>query len=596
MTNAFATRTVDYAYRDASLPIAERVENLLAQMTLGEKAGLFFQTMIMIGEGGALAEANPVFDIPSTEELVIGRQMTHFNLFGTTPSAARMAAWHNRLQELAASTRLGIPVTLSTDPCHSFTVGSRTTPAGPFSQWPDPLGFGAIGDEALVEKFGDMARQEYTAVGLRVALHPQVDLATEPRWARQSGTFGEDAALTSRLGVAYIRGFQGATLGPDSVATMTKHFPGGGPQQDGRDPHFANGRSQVYPGSNFEYHLKPFEAAFEAGASQVMPYYGMPIGTEHEEIGFNFNRSIITGLLRERFGFDGIVCSDWGLLTETVTVGEPYPARAWGVEQLSPRERMLRILDAGVDQFGGESIPDLLVELVRSGEISEERVDVSARRVLREKFVLGLFDEPFLDVTRAAAVVGSAEFRAAGAAAQRAAITLLVNGRSAPILPLASGLRVYLQGVDPTAASEYATVVETPDEADVAIVRIRAPFEERYTVFATDYHAGSLDFPREQAAELVTLARTVPTIVDVYLDRPAILTPFAREVDALLVDFGASDRAVLDVVFGAASPQGSLPIELPSSMDAVRASRPDVPSDTEHPLFRFGHGLRYPAA
>jgi beta-glucosidase len=257
---------------------------------------------------------------------------------------------------------------------------------------------------------------------------------------------------------------------------------------------------------------------------------------------------------------------------------------------------MLRILDAGVDQFGGESIPDVLVELVRSGEISEERVDVSARRVLREKFVLGLFDEPFLDVTRAAAVVGSADFRAAGAAAQRAAITLLVNGRSAPILPLTSGLKVYLQGVDPTAASEYATVVETPGEADVAIVRIRAPFEERYTVFETDYHAGSLDFPREQAAELVTLARTVPTIVDVYLDRPAILTPFAREVAALLADFGASDRAVLDVVFGAASPQGSLPIELPSSMDAVRASRPDVPSDTEHPLFRFGHGLRYPAA
>jgi beta-glucosidase len=575
MTNAFATRTLDYAYRDASLPVAERVESLLAQMTLEEKAGLFFQTMIMIGEGGALAEANPVFDIPSTEEMVIGRQMTHFNLFGATPNAAQMAAWHNRLQELAASTRLGIPVTLSTDPRHSFSDNSCTTMlTGPFSQWPDPLGFGAIGDEALVEKFGDIARQEYAAVGLRVALHPQIDLATEPRSARQSATFGEDAALTSKLGAAYIRGFQGATLGPDSVATMTKHFPVG----------------------NFDYHLKPFEAAFEAGASQVMPYYGMPIGTAHEDVGFGFNKSMITGLLRERYGFDGIVCTEWGLLTDSVLAGEQYPARSWGVEQLSRRERMHRVLDAGVDQFGGESIPDVLIDLVRSGEISEERVDVSARRLLREKFVLGLFDQPFVDATRASAVVGRADFRAAGDAAQRAAITLLANGRGTPVLPLARGLKVYLQGVDPLAASEYATVVETPDEADVAIVRIRAPYEERHTIFGAVHHTGSLDFPEQQAAGLATLARTVPTVVDVYLDRPAILTPFAREVAALLVNFGASDHAVLDVVFGAASPQGSLPFELPSSMDAVRASRPDVPSDTEYPLFRFGHGLRYPAA
>ncbi len=597
-TDPAETGDVDTTFRDASLPVEERVENLLGQMTLEEKAGLLFQTMIMIGEDGGLSEGDPIFGIPSTAEMVDDRRMTHFNVFGAATSATQMAEWHNRLQELAASTRLGIPVTLSTDPRHSFSENPGAAMlAGPFSQWPETLGLGAIGDEALVEKFGDIARQEYTAVGLRVALHPQIDLATEPRWARQVATFGEDAELTSKLGAAYIRGFQGEELGADSVATMAKHFPGGGPQKDGEDPHFPYGREQVYPGDNFEHHLKPFEAAFEAGASQIMPYYGMPVGTEYEEVGFGFNKSVITGLLRERYGFDGIVCTDWGLLSDAEIMGQPFPARAWGVEHLSTRERMLKVIEAGADQFGGEAIPELLIDLVRSGEVSEERVDLSARRLLREKFVLGLFDQPFVDVARAEAIVGNAAFRAAGDAAQRASITLLTNtavaGADGPILPLARGIKVYLRGVDTVAASAFATVVETPEEADVAIVRIQAPYEQRATMFENFFHAGSLDFPQDQVDDLRALAATVPTIVDVFLDRPAILTPFADDVSALLGDFGASVNALLDVLFGVASPQGSLPMELPSSMDAVRANRPDVPFDTVDPLFPFGHGLRY---
>ncbi len=589
---------VDPTFRDSSLPVEQRVENLLGQMTLEEKAGLFFQTMITIGEDGALSEGDATFGIAPTSDMVERRNMTHFNVFGAASSATQMAEWHNRLQELAAATRLGIPVTLSTDPRHSFSENPGAAMlAGPFSQWPETLGLGAIGDEQLVERFGDIARQEYTAVGLRVALHPQIDLATESRWARQVATFGEDAELTSKLGAAYIRGFQGSELGPDSVATMSKHFPGGGPQKDGEDPHFAYGREQVYPGDNFEYHLKPFEAAFAAGGSQIMPYYGMPVGTEYEEVGFGFNKSVITGLLRERYAFDGIVCTDWGLLSDADIMGQSFPARAWGVEHLSVRERMLKVLEAGADQFGGEAIPDLLVDLVRSGEVSEERIDESARRLLREKFVLGLFEQPFVDVERAEAIVGNAEFRAAGEAAQRAAITLLTNqvlaGSEAPVLPLSRGIKVYLEGVDVEVAGAYATVVAAPDEADIAIVRIGAPFEQRATFFENFFHAGSLDFTQEKVDELRALAATVPTIVDVFLDRPAILTPFVNDVAAIVGDFGASSAAVLDVLFGEASPQGSLPMELPSSMDAVRASREDVPFDTADPLFPFGHGLRY---
>ena len=591
------TAVTDRPWLDASLPVAERVELLLAEMTVEEKAGLFFHTMITVGE---LDEANPAFGTPSAREFIDTKRMTHFNLLGAAPSGREIAAWHNALQRLAASTRLGIPVTLSTDPRHSFSDNpGAAIMAGPFSQWPETLGLAAIGDEQLVERFADIARQEYTAVGLRVALHPQVDLATEPRWARQLATFGEDADLTSRLGAAYIRGFQGSSFGPGSVSTMTKHFPGGGPQKDGEDPHFPYGREQVYPGGRFEHHVKPFEAAFEAGTRQVMPYYGMPVGTEYEEVGFGFNKSVITGLLRERYGFDGLVCTDWGLVNDTEIFGQPSSARAWGVEHLSPRERIVKVLDAGADQFGGEACPDLLVDLVVDGEIAEERLDVSARRILREKFELGLFENPFVDEDAADEIVGRADFRAAGEAAQRAAITVLTNRpvrsgwaeEGTPALPLERDIMLYVEGIDSDVAAQYGQIVATPEEADAAILRLQAPYDERATVFESFFHAGSLAFPEDVVAHINEIAATVPTIVDVFADRPAILEPIVEAAEAVAAERRARAAALLDVLTGIADPRGRLPFDLPRSMAAVEASRPDVPFDTAEPLFRFGHGL-----
>ncbi|GAA4783909.1 glycoside hydrolase family 3 protein [Microbacterium gilvum] len=578
----------DRPWLDATLPVDERVELLLGEMTLDEKAGLFFHTMIGMGP---LDEPNPVFSTPSAVDYVETRRMSHFNLIGGAQTAREIAQWHNALQRLAASTRLGIPVTLSTDPRHAFTDNPGTgLLTGAFSQWPEPLGLAAIGDEETVERFADIARQEYLAVGLRVALHPQVDLATEPRWSRQVATFGEDADLSGRLGAAYVRGFQGEAFGAASVATMTKHFPGGGPQKDGEDPHFAHGREQVYPGGAFEEHLKPFQALFDAGTRQVMPYYGMPVGTEHEEVGFGFNRSVITGLLRERFGFDGLVCTDWGLLTDAEIFGQPFPARAWGVEHLSPRERMKKVLDAGADQFGGEACPEMLVELVASGDVPESRLDVSARRILREKFALGLFDNPFVDEDAADAVAGSAAFRAAGEAAQRASITVLSNDGT---LPAVRGRRLYVEGIAAEAAAAYGEVVATPGEADIAVLRLQAPYEQRPTHFENLFHSGSLDFPAEVVAHVREVAAVVPTVVDVFADRPAILGPLVEAAAAVTVNWGASAAALLDVLTGESTPQGRLPFDLPRSMAAVEASRPDVPFDTADPLFRFGHGLTY---
>nr|BBH86235.1 beta-glucosidase [Thermosporothrix sp. COM3] len=582
-------------YEDPRRPIEERVEDLLSQMTLEEKAGMLFQTMIGMNPDGTLKEAVEDMNPVPTSEMVKGRLMNHFNVLAITDPKST-AEWHNRLQALAEETRLGIPVTISSDPRHAFSnnpLASLMTQS--FSQWPEPIGLAALDNPELVQRFADIARQEYLAVGIRVALHPQIDLATEPRWSRISGTFGEDAELTSRMVAAYIRGFQGEEVGPESVACMTKHFPGGGPQKDGEDPHFSYGKDQVYPGNNFEYHLKPFEAAFKAGTSQIMPYYGRPLGLDNiEEVGFGFNKDVITGLLRERYGFDGIVCTDWGLLTDAQMDGFVFEARAWGVEHLSTEERAKKALDAGVDQFGGEACPEVIVKLVRSGQIPESRLDVSVRRLLREKFRLGLFDNPYVDAEAAPSIVGKPEFRAAGEQAQRKAFVLLKN--SEHILPLQNrpGLKIYIENIAPEAAREYGDVVSSPAEADIAILRLQAPYEQRDGMFLERlFHTGDLSFPEAEKQRILSVLKQVPTVVDIFLDRPAVIPEIAEHSAALLANFGANDRALLDVIFGHAAPEGKLPFELPSSMEAVLKQKPDVPYDSEAPLFPFGFGLSY---
>jgi beta-glucosidase len=267
-------------------------------------------------------------------------------------------------------------------------------------------------------------------------------------------------------------------------------------------------------------------------------------------------------------------------------------ASCWGVEELSPRDRVRKIIDAGCDQIGGEECPELVVELVRAGLVAEERIDQSVRRILREKFALGLFEAGPLDPAEAERIAGAAEHRRAGLAAQRRALTLLVNRDG--ILPIAERSRVYVEGIDRATASGYAQVVDGPGEAEVAVVRVPAPFEPRDGSFLERlFHAGDLDFKEPELGRLLGLLESVPTVVVISLDRPAVIPEIACAAAGLLADFGAADHAVLDVVFGRATPQGRLPFELPSSMAAVRAQKPDVPFDSERPLFPFGHGLSY---
>ena len=586
-------------YEDSRLSAEERTEDLLSRLSLEEKVGLLFHTVIEIGPEGTVLEEPGAISKSPTSEVILGRAMNHFNVHRIEDARAA-ARWNNAIQRLAEKTPHGIPVTISTDPRHGFleNVGASFT-AGPFSQWPDGLGLAALRDPDAVREFARRARDEYRAVGIRMALHPQVDLASEPRWARQLQTFGADTDLVVAYTRAYLEGFQGAALDSTSVACVTKHFPGAGPQLDGEDAHFPYGREQVYPAGAFDEHLRPFTAAIEHGTAAIMPYYGMPVGLEIdgvpiEEVGFGYNKQILTGLLRNKLDYDGLIITDWELVNDNPVGDQVLPARAWGVEELDARERLVKILDAGADQFGGEQCTDLLLELVRNGVVAESRIDESARRVLLVKFRLGLFDDPFVDEEAASAIVGNAETRQAGLEAQARSVTVLKNSvvNGAPLLPLPRGARVYAEGIEPEALARAVTPAATAQEADLAIVRIAAPFEPRDDLFLESYfHQGSLELPPGLVHRLRMIAQQTPLVVDVALDRPAILTPLIDALVGLTVTFGVSDDALLAALTGRIAPRGRLPVELPRSMQAVRASAPDAPANTPDPLFPLGSGL-----
>jgi len=587
-------------YEDPSQPIEARIADLLNQMTVEEKAGLMFINGARVNDDGSI-ENKPgkgMFAFaPNAVELVRTKKMNHFNLWAI-PDVSMLAQWYNNMQHyMQDSTRLGIPMTIASDPRHAFSSSIFAMSSKTFSQWPEQLGFAAIGDEKLMRQFGDIARQEYLAVGIREALHPMADLATEPRWPRISGTFGEDANMSAKLTKAYILGFQGEKLGPTSVACMTKHFSGGGPQKEGLDPHFPFQKGQVYPGKNFNYHLIPFEAAFAAHTAAIMPYYGIPTDQTSENVAFGFNKDIITGLLRNKYHYDGIVCTDWGLISDNNMGGTVWPARAWGVENLSEEERVLKAVNAGVDQFGGENKPELVVKLVADGKITKKRLDESARRLLRQKFQLGLFDNPFIDTAKANEIIGSDDFKKAGEAAQRRAITLLKNtsAKSKKLLPLTGKPKIYVQNINKEIASRYGEVVDKPEDAQLAIIRLNTPWYpvDSKIMMARMFHHGDLDFKGTQKDSILQLMNTVPTIVDIFLDRPAVIPEIGEKAKALLADFGASDSAVLDVIFGKAKPGGKLPFELPSSMEAVCNQKEDVPHDSKNPLYKYGFGLSY---
>jgi beta-glucosidase len=612
------------SYEDWRKPLEARVNDLVAQMTLEEKAGLMVSPTLPMGPNGSVNEetrpmpnpfGGPAWSIPGTSEAVLKMHIRQFiNRANAAPRT--MATWLNAVQEIAERSRLGIPAFFVTNPRNHLGAGmviGIDEAGGSFSQWPGTLGLAATRDATLVEKFSRIAADEYVAVGLRGAYHPQVDLATEPRWARISGTFGEDAELTSTMVTAMIRGFQGQTLGPTSVALIVKHFPGGGPAIEGQDSHFAYGKYDVYPGRNFDYHVKPFKAAIDAGAVAIMPYYSIPKDITKDQVGMAFNKEIVTDLLRQKLGFRGVVNSDSGITTSMV----------WGVEDLSVEQRYRKALEAGTDVFSNDATPEHVVNLVRKGQITEARVDESVTRILRVRVALGIFENPYADPEVAERTVRNPDFQARAREAQHKSLVLLHNERR--VLPLKAGVKVYAEGLDAALVKARGlVVVPTMAEADVCILRVAqgneggqrrgpgtrasgtgarepasasasgsAPRAAGLGGMATGGAPIDLTIAPEQLARLRTATQTKATVIVMYFDRPYVVPELARESAAMLAHFGVTDEALLDVLTGVYAPTGKLPFELPSSMEAVRAQKEDVPRDSKDPLFPYGHGITY---
>jgi beta-glucosidase len=489
------------AYEDWRKPVEARVDDLVQRMTLEEKAGLMLIETLNAGCGGTLADT-------SAKDFVQTQRMTRFilrNVVRTTGSPCdgsvvagrngftvtpqQIAEFTNAVQALAEAQPLGIPVQFKDNARNHYETDPRfgvSAGAGSFTEFPKEAGIAAAvlgtGDLSPVESLTAVMSAEWRAIGLRGMYGYMADLATEPRWFRVQETFTEDADLAARLMGGLVKGLQGERVGPQTgVALTVKHFPGGGPQEQGLDPHYAFGKNQVYPGGRFADHLKPFRAAIDAGVSAVMPYYGVPIqltydGVTYDQLGFAFNKQVVTDLLRGKLGFQGYVNSDTGIIND----------RAWGLEGKSVQERVATAINGGTDILSGFSSNKTITDLVAAGLVSESRIDEAARRLLKEQFSLGLFENPYVDAGAAAATIGSDAHRGKGMLAQKQSIVLLQNKPLAggKTLPLAAGARVYTMGMGKADVESYGFAVTDgnyttpgtrPSAAghDVAVIRVQ---------------------------------------------------------------------------------------------------------------------------
>ena len=523
-------------YEDWRLSWEERAEDLAGRLSMEDIAGLMLYSAhqlipakgpMAVAFGGTYggkpfeeSGAKP-WDLTDQQREFIVKDKVRHVLIMKLESTETAVRWNNNLQALAEGEGFGIPANNSSDPRHGAgaTAEYMGITGEPISKWANGIGLSASFDPDSVREFGEIGAAEYRALGITTALSPQIDLATEPRWMRVADTFGEHTRMTIDRTNAYCDGFQTTPGSPDgwgsrSVNTMVKHFPGGGMGEGGRDAHYAYGKYAVYPGGNFEEHLKPFtEGAFSlAGktgrASAVMPYYTISQDVDRENgenVGNSYNKYLIGDLLREKLGYDGVVCTDWGITHDQGRTEEEFAGKCWGVEHLSEAERHLKALEAGVDQFGGNNDAAPVLEAYRmlckkyGEEAAQARFRRSAKRLLLNIFRTGLFENPYLDLNTSLATVGCPEFAEKGYRSQLRSVTMLKNADHT--LPLQKGIRVYVPNrfikshldffSHPTqpetlvpagkeALKECFTLVDTPEEADAAVCFVESPISVGY--------------------------------------------------------------------------------------------------------------------
>ncbi|MBS2025526.1 MAG: hypothetical protein JST92_24270 [Deltaproteobacteria bacterium] len=730
-------------YEDWRLSDICRAKDLVSRMTLNQKIGLMYESST-IGSGSATGDLSA-----SVITLVVTNNVRQaLDRISTQFTAAQTAKYMNNIQELAESQPLGIPFIVTADPSHGFSMninaagvmamgGASSTGGtgnsslnGLISQWPQPLGIGAINDPAIAKMAGDAIRRDYRGLGLRWELGPQADIATEPRWARVNNTFGENPVAVANMVVPFIQGMQGVGDGGlkgGGIASTLKHFPGAGADQQGMDSHSVSGRYNVFPGNNFLQHVYPFRAAVAAGAAAVMPCYSIFKNQwqyDPLQVGSVYSKEIITDLLKTELGFTGMISSDWGVIS----------SKNYGLENASNAEKGAAFIKAGAHQQGQDNSTTSILLAYQAGLINDAELDGAVAKILEMSFKLGLFENPYTDYTTIAGNktswitdVNSVASRTNGFNAQKMAMVILRNRDHAsgnaflPIDPTRKSgtstiddtngdgtITVYYDGIvdnivghsgtttidsltdifgdyDYTAAAGTSTeaIAATTDitTADIAVIRIVArkgaymgldagvplSFDAPFPGTSNDSELPLAKVSRNKvldalrardgymkwdpiAATSTPIAATNPTlkiVLVMHMDRPAIVKPFingllkldddvvnhgttstpdyyplvsndaniyvpaagsqiTKGVDAFIVEFGAFDRAVLDVVFNKNKPTylapgqtafhygtARLPMEIPSTDAEVAAQYEDVPADTLTPSFKLGAGTTY---
>jgi beta-glucosidase len=508
-------------YEDWRLAHEVRAKDLASKLSVAQIAGLMLYSShqaIPARAGGYFAgtyngkpfkagDIDPS-ELTDQQRKFLAEDNVRHVLLTTVQSSEIAAQWNNKMQAYCESVGLGIPANNSSDPRHATNARAEFDAAagGAISMWPREIGMAATFDPALVEKFGNIAAAEYRALGITTALSPQVDIATDPRWLRANGTFGESPWLSAAMGQAYCEGFQSSAWGNKSVNAMVKHWPGGGTGESGRDAHFANGKFAVYPGKNFDAHMIPFtEGALKLKgqtkmASAVMPYYTISWNQTNENVANGYNKYIITDLLRTKYRYDGVLCTDWSVTKKHNVMDSFIDGKPWGVEGLTDEERHYKALMVGIDQFGGNNDVKPVLAAYQMGvkEVGEakmrDRMEASAVRLLKNIFRVGVFENPYLNTNDTKATVGKPEYMKAGYDAQLKSIVLLKN--STKTLPITTKKTVYVpkryvaasrnfMGMETPATEEHPlnmnivkkhfNVTDNPDEADFAIVYIEGP-------------------------------------------------------------------------------------------------------------------------
>ena len=681
-------------YEDWRQPVGKRVEDLAAQLSIEEIAGLMlysnhqaipatsYDMSTYNGKPYAESGAQP-WELTDHQKKFLKDDHLRHVLVTTVETPEIAARWNNSLQAYVEGLGHGIPANNSSDPRHSARADAEFNAGGggQISTWPGSLGMAATFSPQLMERFGQIASEEYRALGFATALSPQVDIATDPRWMRFNGTMGEDPKLSADLARAYCNGFQTSEgeaeiadgWGYHSVNTMVKHWPGGGSGEGGRDAHYGFGKYAVFPNNQLPLHKIPFtEGAFKlegktGKASAVMPYYTISVGQGKENVANSYDPDIITRQLREEAGFDGIVCTDWGITADEIHPGI-HSGKPWGVEKLTVAERHYKALMAGVDQFGGNNDKQPVLEAYEMGvkehgeEWMTERMRTSARRLLMNIFRTGLFENPYLDPAHTAQVVGCPEFMAEGYDAQVKSTIMLKNRSN--VLPVQGKKKVYIpvrhypaytgfwnnpieareiMPVSRELASKYFDVVDTPAEADLALVFIDSP-NSGWGYDMTDIKRGgngympiSLQYsdytartarakslaggdPFEKSdnrsyrgktvhtinkgdMDLVIATKKVmgnrPVVVSVNISNPVVMKEIEPYADALFLTFDVQNQVILELATGKHEPSGLLPFQMPADMETVEAQAEDTPrdmrcyTDADGHTYDFAYGLNW---